>query len=280
MDWKQYEQEIIDYFHSEYPEAKLTPNAKAQGKFSKAERQVDLLIEGETLDFKFRIVVDGKYRDKKIDVTDVESFIGFVRDVEAHKGVMISTEGYSSAAINRAYYDDSDIDLDVLNFKELSQFHSPGAIPYAGEHGVVMKAPFGWIIDGKRREGVVATLYQRGRSFESATQAREWMYINFWTKDETAHDLESLCELQEAYLKTLPGATIEYQQGPCREHAKTKLRLVKAPTYPTPEYTGFVEFEKFIFICVLFTPKELEAKNVRKLRQIMQSVLPIGVRHG
>ncbi|MCZ7624753.1 MAG: restriction endonuclease [Candidatus Methylomirabilis sp.] len=118
MDWKQYEKEISDYFRSEYPDATVIPDAKIKGKYSKIERQIDLLIEGEMAEFRFRAVVDGKYRNTKIDVNDVEAFMGLARDVEADKGVMISTEGYSSAAMNRAYYDDSGIELDVLNFKE------------------------------------------------------------------------------------------------------------------------------------------------------------------
>lgn len=279
MDWKEYEKEISDYFRSEYADAKFTPNAKVLGRFSKVERQIDLLIEGEFSDFKFRVVIDGKYWKKKIDVTDVEAFIGFVRDVDADRGVMISVEGYTPAAVNRSYYDDSGIELDVLNFKELDRFHAFGAIPFAGENGVVLPAPFGWVIDGTRREGMVATLYQRGLTLESAGQAREWMYINFWTKDEKANDIESLCKVQESYLKTMPESEIEYQNGPIRKDARTKIRLLKADTYPTPEYTGFVEFERFIFFCVLFTPKELEAKNLRKLRYIMKGVLPLGVRH-
>lgn len=279
MDWKQYEKEIADYFRLEYPDATLTPDAKIRGKFSKIERQIDLLVEGEMADFRFRVVVDGKYRDKKIDVNDVEAFMGLARDVEANKGLMITTEGYSSAAMNRAYYDDSGIELDVLNFNELSQFHAFGAFPYSGEHGVILPAPFGWVIDGTRRKDMVATLYQRGRTLESAGEAREWMYINFWTKDETASDIESLRKFQETYLRSMSGVEIEYKDGPVRKDARTKLRLVRVPTYPTPEYTGFVEFDKFIFFCVLFTPKELELKNLRKLRYIMRCVLPLQVRH-
>jgi len=277
MDWKEYEKEISDYFHSEYPNAKFTPDAKILGRFSKAERQIDLLIDAEIADFKFRVVVDGKYRNKKIDINDVESFIGFLRDVDADRGVMISTEGYSSAAINRAYYEDSGLELDVLNFKELDRFHFFGAIPFAGKHGVALPAPFGWIIDGTRRKGAVATLYQRGLTLESAQKTREWMYINFWAKDETTKDIESLCRVQELDIKKDLGAEIKYQDGPIRNDARTRIRLIKVPSYPAPEYTGFVEFDEFIFFCVLFTPEELEAKNLRKLRYIIRCVLPLGV---
>ena len=56
-DWKEYEREIADYFRSEYPDALITPNAKIIGKFSKVERQIDLLIEDQASDLSFRVVV-------------------------------------------------------------------------------------------------------------------------------------------------------------------------------------------------------------------------------
>jgi len=149
----------------------------------------------------------------------VEAFIGFVRDVDAGRGVMISVEGYTPAAVNRGHYKDSGIELDVLSFKELDRFHAFGAIPFAGENGVVLPAPFGWVIDGTRCEGMVTALYQRGLTLESAGQAREWMYINYWAKDEKANDIESLCKIQESYLKTMPESKIEYQDGPIRKDA-------------------------------------------------------------
>jgi hypothetical protein len=42
-NWKEYEQEIADYFKSEYPKATITPSAHLIGRFSKIERQIDLL---------------------------------------------------------------------------------------------------------------------------------------------------------------------------------------------------------------------------------------------
>jgi len=55
MDWKQYEREIADYFRSEYPDARITANTTLPGRFSKIEREIDLLIEDEAVDFAFRI---------------------------------------------------------------------------------------------------------------------------------------------------------------------------------------------------------------------------------
>lgn len=106
MDWQEYERQIEKQFRRAYPSAQMKHDAKLVGKFSRVERQIDLLIEENASDFAFRIVVDAKYRGRKIDVSDVEAFIGLTRDVEAHTGMVVALEGYTPAAVNRAHNDD------------------------------------------------------------------------------------------------------------------------------------------------------------------------------
>jgi hypothetical protein len=282
-DWKQYEKEIADQFQEYYPSARITPNAKIIGKFSKIERQIDLLIEEQASDFSFRIVVDAKYRGRKIDVGDVEAFLGFTRDVEAHTGVMVALEGYTPAAVNRAHHDDLDLILDVLNLGDLKTHQGFAAIPYAGEHGVVIGAPFGWIIDATKRTGALAWLYQRGLSLDEALKEHEFMYINFWNKeDEKAPSLDGLLKYQESYMREgSPDAEINYLEGVQRQKvgARTLIRRMKCRRYLVPEYTGFVDFEKFVFFCVLFSPEQLQRKNLRKLRFILREAFPMAVKH-
>src|ERR1035441_1176230 len=214
-DWKQYEREIEEQFRQAYPTARITPNAKLVGKFSKVERQIDLLIEEQPSDFAFRIVVDAKHRGRKIDVADVEAFLGLTLDVEAHTGMMVALEGYTPAALNRAYYDDLDVILDVLNLDELKAFQGHAALPYAGENGVSIAAPFGWVIDATRRHHALAWLYQRGLTFEEAFKNNEVMYINFWNKkDRKVNTLDALLKYQEGYmLEGCPGAEIRLLEG-------------------------------------------------------------------
>jgi tetratricopeptide (TPR) repeat protein len=281
MDWKEYEQEIEKQFRDNYPSAEITRNAKVPGKFSKVERQIDLMIEEQASDFSFRIIVDAKHRGRKIDVADVEQFLGMIRDVEAHTGVLVALEGYTPAAINRAHYDDLDVILDVLNLEELKRFQGFTAIPYAADCGAVIGAPFGWIIDGDRRPGMLASIYERGLSLEEARKRNEWMYINFWHKrDKPVNSLEALLKYQESYLRrNLSDAEIEILQGAQgqRTGARTLIRRMKTKNYPVPEYTGFVDFEKFVFMCVLFSPEQLERKNLRKLRFVLREVFPMNV---
>jgi hypothetical protein len=283
-DWQQYEREIEAQFRDAYPTARITPNAKLLGKFSKIERQIDLLIEEQASDFAFRIVIDAKHRGRKIDVGDVEAFLGLTCDVEAHTGMMVALEGYTPAAINRAHYDNLDVILDVLNLDELKEFQGRAAIPYAGECGVSIAAPFGWIVDATRRSQVLATLYQRGPSFEDAQRNDEWMYINFWNKKNhpEVNNLDALLKYQESYiLKGSPDAEIRLFEGARNQRvgARTLVRRLKEKTHPGPEYTGFVDFDNFIFMCVLFTPEQLEKKNLRKLHFVLRDAFPLTVTH-
>ena len=285
MDWKKYEQEIEAQFRAYYPSAQITHNSTLVGKFSRVERQIDILVEEQPSDLSYRIVVDAKYRGRKIDVGDVESFLGFVRDTGANTGIMVALEGYTPAAVNRAHNDDLDIILDVLNLEELKSFQGETAIPYRGEHGASIAAPFGWIVDATQREGsALAWLYQRGVDFQEAMQSREFMYVNFSSKRKgQTTTLDELIAYQEDYiLRALPGADIQYLENPPNQRvgSKTLIRVVKHPKYFAPEYTGFIDFDGFVFICVLFTPEQLERKNLRKLRYILRDAFPMEIKQG
>jgi hypothetical protein len=192
---------------------------------------------------------------------------------------MISTAGYSEAAVNRAHHDDVDLQLDILNFEELKGFQSPLAIPYAGGYGVLLPAPMGWVIDAKSPEGTSACLYQRGLDLAGAGKVRTWMYVNFWIKEEAASDIDSLATLQEEKLrKRFPDAEISYPAFVSRNDAKTKLRRFKESSYPSLEFTAFVEFEHFIFFAVLFTPETTQSVNLRKLRFVARLAMPLVVK--
>jgi tetratricopeptide (TPR) repeat protein len=282
MDWREYEGEIEAQFRQAYPSAQITHDAKLIGKFSKVERQIDLLIEEHAADFAVRIVVDAKYRGRKIDVSDVEAFIGLTRDVEAHTGMMVALEGYTPAAVKRAHNDDGDMILDVLNFEELKIFQGYEAFPYSGDRGVSIAAPFGWIVDATQRPGMVATLYERGLVFEDAARNNEFMYVAFWDKKNSEiNSIDALLKYQEGYmLEGSPDAEILLLERARnrRVGAETRIRRFKKNAYPNPEYTGFVDFEDFIFMCVLFTPESLERKNLRKLRFVIGDAFPMKVK--
>ncbi|CAN5433098.1 hypothetical protein BH10ACI1_BH10ACI1_20160 [soil metagenome] len=200
-------------------------------------------------------------------------------DVEAVQAILITSKGYSQAAINRAHYDPKDIELDILNFEELKQFQGFGGSILFGWHGAVIPAPFGWVIDGTRRENSLATLYQRGKTFEESIQYGEFIYVNISAYDEEIKNLDDLLEFHKKdTLFFHPTATFEYFDNVERtDESQTLIRKILRKETHLEEYTGFVSFEKFCVFCVLFTPKELSSKNLRKLEYILERMIPIAV---
>lgn len=279
MNWKDYEVEIFQAFTNIYPEATITFDAKIIGRFSKEERQIDVLVDACIAGRKNQIVVDGKFYNKKIDVKHVESFISMVHDIGADQGIIVTPKGYSKAAINRAYYGSSEIELDILNFDELLRFQGFGGITYSGKYGALLPSPFGWIVDGARTGFAIATLYQRGLTLEKAMKRGEWIYMNIFHYDKNIKNLDELIDYQEEATKSSnPLATFEYGDSVIRHDAqKTIIRKIIRVENPLHEYTGFVDFNTHCVFCVLLTPEELKKKNIRKLEYVIETLLPINV---
>ncbi len=272
MDWKEYEKEIHDHLSSLYPGAPITPNAHLLGQYSRARRQIDILIEDEVAGFQTRIVVDGKYFKRRVNVTDIDRFIGKLEDVGATHGLLITSRGYSQAALRRAHNQPKDVLLDVLSPSELQSYQSLVGIPYSGNKAMCVIAPFGWIVDIGPHEGFLAALYQRGRTLQEAISANEWMYVNYWHKDGMASSLIEVMDMQTRSMKIdYGGLEVNDSCGPVRADGRaTRVRVAAYDNRPFKEITGYIDGEGLVAFFVLFTIPELETVNTRKLQHVLK----------
>lgn len=98
----------------------VTPNAHIAGMISGRSRQIDVLIDSRhQSDASQRIVVDAKRRARKVDVSDVEAFLGLMNDVAATHGYLVSPAGYTKAAQRRAQ---ESVSLRILPLDRLEYF--------------------------------------------------------------------------------------------------------------------------------------------------------------
>lgn len=104
IDWQMYER-LAACFQVEAAcmDVSVTPNASLLGTLSGVHRQIDILVDARFEEgVERRIIFDAKRRKRKIDVKDVESFEGMMRDVRASRGVLICSSGWTKAAEARA----------------------------------------------------------------------------------------------------------------------------------------------------------------------------------
>lgn len=271
MEWQEYETEVLNECRRVFLNSDISHNVHIKGLYSKRMRQIDVLIQ---TDKGFVYVIDAKKYGIKVDVKTVESFIGMIKDVGANYGIIVSEKGFTKAAINRAHIGEDNIEIDILNINELRILQAEVALPYSGRNGVVINAPFGWIIDGTRRKNMVATFYQRGISFEEATELyKEWAYMNFWDKKDEINSVKALISFQNDYLMKLD------RNGIIEENEDTDLtiRVFSSSYYPTKEVTIYREFPKFILFVVLFSPDNLINRNTNKMKYLLLNALPFEV---
>jgi hypothetical protein len=144
--WKEYETAVHEAVSSKFREATVTADVRLEGKLSGASRQIDMLVEQTLAGKRLQTVVEAKHYQRPIDVKHVEAFIGALRDVGIPRGVMISSSGYTRAAAQRALGEDVEVDLDIFSLSEFLEWQFPGGLPYAGDNGVVLDAPLGWVL--------------------------------------------------------------------------------------------------------------------------------------
>src|SRR4051812_30158344 len=91
MNWRMYER-FVAALESSKAQGAITviPNAELIGTISRTKRQIDVLIDNRIEeDTTRRVIIDAKFRRRKIDVRDVELFEGTIKDCRAHHGILV-----------------------------------------------------------------------------------------------------------------------------------------------------------------------------------------------
>jgi hypothetical protein len=101
--WKRFEKLIHDIHTQFAPEGAVVKlDDEIVGVLSRTRRQLDITIRVKVAHYDVLIVVECKDQARPIDVAEIGSFASVLEDVKANKGVMISTSGYTTAAVEIA----------------------------------------------------------------------------------------------------------------------------------------------------------------------------------
>ena len=98
----------------------VIPNAKIYGSISKRKRQLDVLVDYRfNTNLNTRIIFDAKFRKRPIDIKEIESFEGLMKDVDAKRGVIVCSNGYTKSALRRAQ---QHIGIKIITAEEIKNF--------------------------------------------------------------------------------------------------------------------------------------------------------------
>jgi hypothetical protein len=113
-EWRQYEQQVFAVLRERFNESKICKiedNKFLPGFWSETKRQVDILVTIEIASLKLVGVYDCKKFDKLVTVPTIDSMIGFMNDVRADFGGLVTTKGFRPAAKKRANQMNSQLDI-------------------------------------------------------------------------------------------------------------------------------------------------------------------------
>lgn len=273
MDWQKYEDIVYEECNRIYPHAQIEKNIKLCGRITGTPRQVDVLVVTD----KEKIAYDSKLYKKCVDVKLIESMVGMYSDLGVDKLVVVTEKGYSTAALKRAHYGEESVEADILSLSELQIYQAEMAIPYAGSFGVLLKPPFGWVVDISRQQSQFsAVLYKRGcANLDEAGSQREWGYCQFWNKQgETIDSLEKLLLFHRDEYQDID---VNGQLSVLVDEKELKVTSFFSASYPTKEYIGYKDFPNFIFFVVMFCCDEVAKRDVGKLYKMMRDLTLINV---
>ncbi|MBK8809852.1 MAG: hypothetical protein IPN69_03870 [Acidobacteria bacterium] len=118
------------------------------------------------------------------------------------------------------------------------------------QHGAVVSAPFGWIVDGTRRYFSIATIYQRGLSYEEAVERGEFIYASIFPFDDNIRCWTWLPSRKPRSMQLF------YPEGP--DGGEQNNRKISEQTRNR----------------AVFTPEQVRSRNLRKLEYILETMIP------
>jgi hypothetical protein len=100
--WKRFEKLAYEIQKELAGDADVKLNDSIEGVDSKVARQIDISIRKQIGQYAMLIVIDCKDYSEPLDVKDIETFSGLVKDVRADRGALIVSSSFTPAALNVA----------------------------------------------------------------------------------------------------------------------------------------------------------------------------------
>ena len=101
-EWKQFEAQVARLVDS-LDEGSLVENDKnVRGKISGRQRQIDVLVTGSLAGMPIQVVFECKHYGRAVGIGVVDELVGKLADLGVGHGVLVSTNGFTAPASDRA----------------------------------------------------------------------------------------------------------------------------------------------------------------------------------
>ena len=126
-EWKSYEDLIHQIYTELEPVATVIKNDHIRGGISGQIREVDISVRTKVEDQDILIIIQVKHHKKRADITFIDAFVSVIKDLDASKGVLICSAGFTKGA--KEYASRLKIDLYTAHVASKKQWQTEIKIP-------------------------------------------------------------------------------------------------------------------------------------------------------
>lgn len=279
MNWKEYENKVLEYFSVRFPGCLIDRNIELPGRLSKISREIDILLTTTIFGCSMQLVIECKNWNSKLDVADIGTFIDKLNDVGISKGIIISKLGYSEGAYNRARTE-VNLQLQVLNFENIPNFYGFWAHAYRGHLGAIISAPNGWVVNSDLTTDLqldmLGFLHPMEFTPRIACEKKHFMYFQIYPIIENK-DLMTTLKMQDEIVKVNhPKSKIEYWNERIN-NGNVTYRKIDYIEDCYVEFTGAIECDDFFFYCVCIVPIDHNPDDLARIRYVMDELRMIKI---
>lgn len=273
MNWKLYEHKVLERFREIYPTSEVRYNTSIKGIKSGRSRQIDTLIINKVGGTEVKTVIDSKCYAKRINITTVESFIGFLSDIGADRGIMVTKMGYSKAAKQRVQKEDLEIELNILTFDELPDYLGFKGVMKFGPIDCLFEVHPKWILNSKNPTlNVLAKIYPNKYDWDSATKNREYIYGTILPHIDENHNVpddfsfENVTKLISNNLFSKYPKLNVVNITPLIDLDGSPVAVLNAIMDKFSEYVAVASYDEYSIIFGLVTPNKRAEVNLEALK--------------
>ncbi|MEY3498353.1 MAG: hypothetical protein RL308_22 [Bacteroidota bacterium] len=285
MNWKLYEHKVLERFREIYPNSEILYNTSIKGIKSGRSRQIDTLLINRVGRTEVKTVIDSKCFSKKISITTVESFIGFLSDVGADRGIMVTKVGYSKTAKKRAENEESDIELKILTLDELPDFVGFQAIMKFGPIDCFFEVHPKWIVNSKNPTiNTLAKIYPNKYDWNAAVKKREYIYGTILPHINENHELPNDFNFEDV-IKHINNALFDKYPNLEKINISHLVDLDGEPVSmhecimdKFSEFVAVATYDEYSVIFGLVTPNKNAEVNLEALKFIVSQLKTIFTR--
>ena len=274
MNWKEYENKVLDYFAVRFPDCKIDRNIRLCGHLSKTPREIDILLTTTIFGCSMQLIIECKNWKSKLDVAEIGTFIDKLNDVGISKGIIISRLGYSEGAYTRARTE-VNVQLQVLNFENIPDFFGFWATAYRGHLGAIISAPNGWVVNSDVTPNLLPDMlgFMHPMEFtpEVASRKKHFMYFQIYPIIEGKNLSVTLNNQDIIVKKKYHNSKIKYWNEKI-DKGNVTYRQINYAENNYLEFTGAIECDDFFFYCICVAPIDQNPDDLARLKYVMQEI--------